>query len=77
MLFRSTQNTDPGVDVILTPVDDGTGVYATQPTIGKEVQYTVDQVLESTGSIAIPEGKAVLTMNAKDNADILAKLHAL
>ncbi|OUO17291.1 phosphodiester glycosidase family protein [Flavonifractor sp. An4] len=73
----TTQNTDPGVDVILTPVDDGTGVYATQPTIGKEVQYTVDQVLESTGSIAIPEGKAVLTMNAKDNTDILAKLRAL
>ncbi|WP_300267884.1 phosphodiester glycosidase family protein [uncultured Flavonifractor sp.] len=73
----TTQNTDPGVDVILTPVDDGTGAYATQPTIGKQVQYTVDQVLESTGSIAIPEGKAVLTMNAKDNADILAKLRAL
>ena len=73
----TTQNTDPGVDVILTPVEDGTGVYATQPTIGREVQYTVDQVLESTGSIPIPEGKAVLTMNAKDNADILAKLRAL
>ena len=73
----TTQNTDPGVDVILTPVDNGTGAYATQPTIGKQVQYTVDQVLESTGSIAIPEGKAVLTMNAKDNADILAKLRAL
>ena len=73
----TTQNTDPGVDVILTPVEDGTGVYVTQPTIGREVQYTVDQVLESTGSISIPEGKAVLTMNAKDNADILAKLRAL
>lgn len=73
----TTQNTDPGVDVILTPVDDGSGTSAMQPTIGKEVQYTVDQVLESTGSIAIPEGKAVLTMNAKDNAEILAKLRAL
>ena len=72
----TTQNADAGVDVILTPVDDGSG-SATQPTIGQQVQYQVEQVLESTGSIAIPEGKAVLTMNAKDNADILAKLRAL
>ena len=73
----TTQNTQPGVDVVLTPVDDGTGTYATQPTIGGQVQYQVEQVLESTGSITIPEGKAVLTMNASDNADILAKLRAL
>ena len=72
-----TQNTAAGVDVILSPVDDGTGAYATQPTIGKQVQYTVEQVLESTGSIAIPEGKAVLTMNGADKAEILAKLRAL
>ena len=71
----TTQNTAPGVDVILAPVNDG--VNPTVPTIGKQVQYKVEQVLESTGSIAIPEGKAVLTMNGKDNADILAKLRAL
>lgn len=73
----TTQNTDPGVDVVLVPVDDGSGTSALRPTIGKQVQYQVEQVLESTGSIAIPEGKAVLTMNSKDNADILAKLRAL
>ena len=73
----TTQNTQPGVDVVLTPVDDGTGTAALAPTIGKTVTYTVDQVLESTGAIAIPEGKAVLTMNANDDANILAALRAL
>ena len=61
----TTQNTEPGVDVILSPVDDGTGTYAVKPTIGRQTQYVVEQVLESTGSIPIPEGKAVLTLNAK------------
>lgn len=73
----TTQNTQAGVDVVLTPVDDGTGTSALAPTIGKTVRYTVDQVLESTGPIAIPEGKAVLTMNASDDANILAALRAL
>ena len=73
----TTQNTQPGVDVVLTPVDDGTGTAAMAPTIGKTVTYTVDQVLESTDAIAIPEGKAVLTMNANDDANILAALRAL
>ena len=71
----TTQNTEPGVDVILTPVDDG--FYSPQPRIGRQTQYVVEQVLESTGSIAIPEGKAVLTMNGKDNATVLASLRAL
>ena len=73
----TTQNTEPGVDVVLTPVDDGSGTAPLQPAIGRDAQYTVDQVLESTGSIPIPEGKAVLTLNAKDNADLLAALRAL
>ncbi|WP_130870998.1 phosphodiester glycosidase family protein [Intestinimonas massiliensis (ex Afouda et al. 2020)] len=73
----TTQNTQAGVDVVLTPVDDGTGTSALEPTIGKTVTYTVDQVLESTGPIAIPEGKAVLTMNASDDANTLAALRAL
>ena len=54
----TTQNTEPGVDVILSPVDDGTGTYAVKPTIGRQTQYVVEQVLESTGSIPIPEGRA-------------------
>lgn len=71
----TTQNTSPGVDVILAPVDDGSGLLS--PTIGGQVEYAVEQVLESTGSIPIPEGKAVLTLNAKDNAALLDKLRAL
>ena len=37
----------------------------------------VEQVLESTGSIPIPEGKAVLTLNAKESEEALARLRAL
>ena len=73
----TTQNTEPGVDVILSPVDDGTGTYAVKPTIGRQTQYVVEQVLESTGSIPIPEGKAVLTLNAKESEEALARLRAL
>ena len=73
----TTQNTKPGVDVVLTPVNDGTGTSPLQPAIGQTVRYTVDQVLESTGAIAIPEGKAVLTLNGEDDANLLAALRAL
>ena len=73
----TTKNSEAGVDVILTHVEDESGTYSTEPRIGRQTQYVVEQVLESTGSIAIPEGKAVLTLNAKDNADTLAKLRAL
>lgn len=72
----ATENTQPGVDVILAPADDGSG-YALEPRLGRQTRYVVEQVLESTGSIPIPAGKAVLTMNGKDNADILAALRAL
>ena len=63
--------------MILSPVDDGTGTYAVKPTIGRQTQYVVEQVLESTGSIPIPEGKAVLTLNAKESEEALARLRAL
>ena len=73
----TTKNTEAGVDVILVPVEDETGVYSTQPRIGYQTLYTVEQVLESTGSIDIPAGKAVLTLSAKDDAATLEKLRAL
>lgn len=73
----TTQNTQAGVDVVLVPMDDGSGSALLTPTIGGQVTYAVEQVLESTGSVAIPEGKAILTLNAQDNADLLAKLRAL
>lgn len=114
----TTQNTSPGVDVILTPVLDGVGetvnvdldvkpegqpapeaetgagdeagsstdmdglpaptevptpvtevkgnlLQSGKPTIGGRVTYKVEQVLESTGAVAIPAGGAVLSINAK------------
>lgn len=129
----STQNSDAGVDVILTPVSDNVGqavnvdldiqsgstnpasppadpvseegatdstdldgvpapdenqptptsevkgvqIQSKQLNVGGRVTCTVDQVLESTGSIAIPSGKMVLTLNGKDDAALLAQLRAL
>ena len=73
----TTQNTEPGGRCDSVPVDDGTGTYAVKPTIGRQTQYVVEQVLESTGSIPIPEGKAVLTLNAKESEEALARLRAL
>lgn len=73
----TTMNTEAGVDVILVPEDDGSGTYSDQPRVNRQTRYVVEQVLESTGSIDIAEGKAVLTLNAKDNADVLARMRAL
>ena len=84
----TTQNTEAGVDVILTPVADNVGQSVTayggatvtqsdQFIINGRVTCTVDQVLESTGSVAIPEGKIVMSLNAKDDANVLAALRAL
>ncbi|NCE65586.1 hypothetical protein D1159_13600 [Pseudoflavonifractor sp. 524-17] len=84
----STQNTSPGVDVILTPVVDQVGqevvdaggsvlVQSSQLTIGGRVTCTVDQVLESEGSIPIPAGKLVLTINGKGDAALIEALKAL
>ena len=79
----ATQNTDAGVDVVLTPVVNdpaavsASGAPAGALSIGGQLICTVDQVLESTGSIPIPEGKLVLTMNGKDKEEILTQLRAL
>ncbi len=105
----TTQNSEPGIDVILTPVlenvgetinldldvksapdavnvpadpsgtespDDepvvisevkGTVIQSEQLVVGGRVTYQVEQVLQSTGAIAIPEGKAVLSINNKSD----------
>ena len=84
----TTQNTEPGVDVILTPSTNnlgqsvaGYGGYTLTQSdaliINGRVTCTVDQVLESTGSVSIPEGKIVMSFNAKDNPETLAALKAL
>lgn len=124
----NTQNTAPGVDVILSPVLDnvgqgvkvdldvtdtqnsdtsadtptetvsdstkltseavttdteaadevtGTLMQSEKPTVGGRVSYVVEQVLHSTGSIPIPKGKAVLTINSKSNEWLVSELAAL
>lgn len=96
----TTQNSEPGIDVILTPVLDSVGqsveldldvhnyggaakdpsmisevkTTVTQgkgPAVGGRVTYQVEQVLYSTGPVAIPEGKAVLSINNKSSAYFL------
>ncbi|NCB63945.1 MAG: hypothetical protein EOM52_10125 [Clostridia bacterium] len=128
---KTTQHTSPGVDVILTPLNDNVGqeinvdldvsksssgtpaaqsdapanadatdssdlsagdlpegpapiseVKATltqsnQLIVGGRVSCTVDQVLQSTGSIDIPEGKLVMTINSKNNEWLVSQLSAL
>lgn len=128
----TTQNTQPGIDVILTPVLDdvgetvnvdldvseqsqeaaensgsaaaeediigsedltsgaqtgsesdpatevkGTLTQSDELMIGSRVTYRVEQVLESTGSIAIPEGKVVLSINNKANSYWLSNVKSL
>ncbi|SMC56229.1 phosphodiester glycosidase family protein [Papillibacter cinnamivorans] len=66
----TTGNTQPGVDVIITPTEGSL-------SIGGTVSGTVDQVLESAGAVAIPEGKIILSVNLKSAADQVAALRAL
>lgn len=74
----TTQNTSSGVDVILSPQPQVDGSASqTELTIGGSVTCTVDQVLQSTGSVSIPEGKMVLTINNKCNAWLVSELAAL
>lgn len=84
----TTQNTEAGLDVILTPSTANLGQSVTgfggytltqsdEFIVNGRVTCTVDQVLESTGAISIPEGKIVLSLNAKDDAAKLAALKAL
>ncbi|MBC5730669.1 phosphodiester glycosidase family protein [Pseudoflavonifractor hominis] len=84
----TTNNTSAGVDVILTPVLDGVGETVTRedgavltrreaPAVMSRMTFTVDQVLESNSSIAIPSGKYVLTVNNKSGEAATAPLKAL
>ena len=84
----TTGNTSAGVDVILTPVldqvgesvvrEDGTVLTQMgEPVVMGRMSFTVDQVLESAGSISIPAGKYVLTVNEKSGETFTAPLKAL
>ena len=60
-------------------VDEVTGslVLSDELTVGGRLVCTVDQVLESTTSIQIPEGKLVLTVNKQNNAWLLGQVSSL
>lgn len=65
-----TQNTSIGVDVILSVVEG-------DMTVGGEMTAVVDSMTENEGSISIPEGKIVLTVDngaPKDLYESLAQL---
>ena len=84
----TTQNTAPGVDVILTPLEENLGqtepglhgttlTHSAELAVNSRVVCRVDQVLESTGSIAIPKGKLVMTVNGQDQAETLEAVRSL
>lgn len=60
-------------------VDEVTGslVLSDELTVGGRLVCTVDQVLESTTSIQIPEGKLVLTVNKQNNEWLLGQVSSL
>ena len=69
----TTQHTGAGVDVILTPSEGSSAV----PVIGGHISCTVEQVLQSESSIEIPEGRLVLSINAKGSTELIDALSAL
>lgn len=84
----TTYNTSPGVDVILAPVTDNLGdtvtrtdgktvVRSDEPVINGRMTFVVEQVLESTAGIDIPEGKYVLTVNNQSGETWTKPLKAL
>lgn len=68
--FSNTQHSGPGIDVVLSPGGE-------EATIGAHISCTVEQVLQSTGSIPIPEGKWILSINNSANQWLVNKLSAL
>lgn len=88
----NTQNTAPGVDVFLKPIEDemlgetlsaedtGLGrelLLSKELRVGSRVRCTVDYVSEAAGANPIPQGMMVLTMNGKDDEGTLNMLRSL
>lgn len=84
----TTQNSQPGVDVILSPVRDNLGASVTSDNgqaliqsdtlkIGSRVTCVVEQVLQSTSSIPIPDGKFVMTINKSGDEYLVNTLAGL
>lgn len=86
----TTQNTQPGVDVVLAPAagaaagtaavsHDGSAQLTVSNTlkIGGKIPCVVEGVYQSTGSISIPQGKFVMTINSKSDAWLVSEASAL
>ncbi|MGN1003183.1 MAG: phosphodiester glycosidase family protein [Oscillospiraceae bacterium] len=71
-----TGNTQPGIDVILSPTVDEEGGWDGL-VVGGSVSCTVEQVLTSTGSIPIPEGKLILSISHNNSQWLADELAAL
>ena len=66
----TTKSTKEGYDVICTPSQDSL-------TVSCSVTLTVDEVKETTGAIAVPEGKMVLSLPATAAANKIEAVKAL
>ena len=84
----TTANTQPGIDVVLSPVRENLGTEVTAENgqkvirsdvlkIGSRVSCKVEAVCRSTGSIPIPPGQFVLTINEKSGPWLQEVLGAL
>ncbi len=71
----TTTHTKAGIDVILTP--SAGPAAAAELVIGGRLSCTVTAVLQSTGSIAIPEGSLVLSISSDSREDLVTALSAL
>ena len=71
LLAGSTAENTPAKEI------QDTLVYTDLPVIGGRLSCTVEQVLHSTGSIAIPEGKLVLSIHGKGDTWLVSQLTAL
>ncbi len=83
----TTQHTSPGVDVILSVVEEDLGqvvetgsgplTLSAAPAIGRRVVCRVEQILESAGELPLPEGKLVLSIHGGGDSYLLSELRAL
>jgi hypothetical protein len=67
----------PQAEESAVAVQSASGTGSGVLIIGSTVSCKVEQVLQSTGSIAIPEGKFVLSINNKSNEWLVSELAAL
>lgn len=85
---HTTQNTQDGVDVILSPLDDNLGkkvksddnttlIKSEEFKIGTRVTCQVEEILDSSDNIEIPDGKFVLTINQKSSEFLVETLQDL